>query len=295
MTKKRVRFNIRTVRFNEDLKHCSNFKISMKPRWDDIISFLPDDVSDSTFITALAVKSREMCGSELTSLCYKCVKRNYTSAEFWFLVYTRLAEIKDSILITDFIYMFYAYCNSESFDILFDDYIILFWEVLDGKIEKLSFLTLLYVYDCAERTENTQKVKEVKDLILHILNDEKWENIQIPEDRLKILLKLLCKTEKHISDRCKKWIRDEIKRSDFKNIKNIIYCIHFLLKYNIYDDTFKGLLNKAHFYLSFSNSDKDSNVKDLSDVLKFKDPFVVREITRTLYIIYSSLKKNYRS
>ncbi|SBS80581.1 conserved Plasmodium protein, unknown function [Plasmodium ovale curtisi] len=230
-----------------------------------------------------------------TALAYTCEdinKKRINNRYIWELVYNRINEIKKSFSINELVVIFHAYCHSISFDINFSNYINLFWDLLGDKIKDLDYLSLIGLYFCSEKTGNAQKMEEISNFLLtYILED--CTQIKVAEKGLAIILKILCYTKKTVDDKHIYNVSNFIQNVDIKEIKNIILCLHFFVKFKLFNKSFVILLKKIQSLIIFKKINYYMVFKYLCSIYSMsKNSTAMQEVKRTLSIIYLSHRIN---
>ncbi|SOV73757.1 conserved Plasmodium protein, unknown function [Plasmodium sp. gorilla clade G3] len=263
---------------------------------DEKINSIKENEDAYNFEDTIIRRINKMNNTALVFTCENINKKKINNPYIWELVYNRINEIHHSFSLTEIIVLFHAYCNSISFDIkLMNSLINFLWNILENKINDVEDLSsLLALYVCAEKTKNLTKLEHISNLILqrYITLLEQDKIFHINEIRLSIFLKILCSHNKNIIQVNKKYIMqfsNDISKINIKNINTLMLCLHFFIKYQIYDEPFIILLKQIQNLLIFK---KEINVnvilKYFSFISNLKNPYALQEIKNVLSIIYLS-------
>ncbi|SOS76320.1 conserved Plasmodium protein, unknown function [Plasmodium sp. gorilla clade G1] len=263
---------------------------------DEKINSIKENEEAYNFEDTIIRRINKMNNTALVFTCENINKKKINNPYIWELIYNRINEIYHSFSLTEIIVLFHAYCNSISFDIKSMNSLINFlWNILENKINDVEDLSsLLALYVCAEKTKNLTKREHISNLILqrYITLIEQDKIFHINEIRLSIFLKILCSHNKNIIQVDKKYIMqfsNDISKIIIRNINTLMLCLHFFIKYQIYDEPFIILLKQIQNLLIYK---KEINVnvilKYFSFISNLRNPYALQEIKNVLSIIYLS-------
>ncbi|KYO03070.1 hypothetical protein PRSY57_0213400 [Plasmodium reichenowi] len=267
---------------------------------DEKINSIKENEEAYNFEDTIIRRINKMNNTALVFTCENINKKKINNPYIWELIYNRINEIYHSFSLTEIIVLFHAYCNSISFDIKSMNSLINFlWNILENKINDVEDLSsLLGLYVCAEKTKNLTKREHISNLILqrYITLIEQDKIFHINQIRLSIFLKILCSHNKNIIQLDKKYIMqfsNDISKIIIRNINTLMLCLHFFIKYQIYDEPFIILLKQIQNLLIFKKEINGNVIlKYFSFISNLRNPYALQEIKNVLSIIYLSKCEN---
>ncbi|SOV75392.1 conserved Plasmodium protein, unknown function [Plasmodium reichenowi] len=267
---------------------------------DEKINSIKENEEAYNFEDTIIRRINKMNNTALVFTCENINKKKINNPYIWELIYNRINEIYHSFSLTEIIVLFHAYCNSISFDIKSMNSLINFlWNILENKINDVEDLSsLLGLYVCAEKTKNLTKREHISNLILqrYITLIEQDKIFHLNEIRLSIFLKILCSHNKNIIQLDKKYIMqfsNDISKIIIRNINTLMLCLHFFIKYQIYDEPFIILLKQIQNLLIFKKEINGNVIlKYFSFISNLRNPYALQEIKNVLSIIYLSKCEN---
>ncbi|CRG98705.1 conserved Plasmodium protein, unknown function [Plasmodium relictum] len=281
------KFYINLILLNKKIKNSFNRMFSSNSIFHHKTDLIKINEEINNLEEALIRRISKMNNTALAYSCEDINKNKINNPHLWELIYKRTREISNSFVISELVVMFHAYCKSISFDPNFINLINLFWNLLENKLCDLDYLSLIALYVCAEKTKNSQKKKEIGNLLLECIFSG-CENIKLKEEGLMIILKILCNYKKKIDEKHIKNICNIIQKVDVKEIRNTFLCMQFFLKYKEFDEPFIIILKKIQSLLIFKNVNPYLVLKHLYFISNINNPIILQEVKNTLSIIYLS-------
>ncbi|CDU16305.1 hypothetical protein YYC_04995 [Plasmodium yoelii 17X] len=235
---------------------------------------------EDTFIRSI----RKMNNTSLVYASEDINKNGMNNKYLWELIYNRAKGIKNSFSINEIVVLFHAYCNSLSYDINCIQIINFFWDLLNNKMDNLNYSSLLALYSCAEKTKNSQKIKEISNILLKYMLNHSSE-MKLTEKGLNIILKICIHNSsdnKTVID-----ISNHIQNVDLKDVKTVMLCLHFFLIFNSFGEPFVNLLKKIQYLLIFKKINPYIVLKYLYLLTNINNhPIAIKEVKNTISIIY---------
>ncbi|CXH95615.1 conserved Plasmodium protein, unknown function [Plasmodium berghei] len=247
---------------------------------------------EDTFIRSI----RKMNNTSLVYTSEDINKNGMNNKYLWELIYNRAKEIKNSFSINEIVVLFHAYCNSLSYDINCMQIINFFWDLLNNKMNNLNYSSLLALYSCAEKTKNSQKIKEISNILLKYMLDHPSE-MKLTEKGLNIILKIcIYNSNDNIDNKSVINISNHIQNVDLKDVKTAMLCLHFFLIFNSFGEPFVNLLKKIQSLLIFKKINPYIVLKYLYLLTNINNhPIAIKEVKNTISIIYLLHRANNNS
>ncbi|GAW79464.1 hypothetical protein, conserved [Plasmodium gonderi] len=238
------------------------------------------------FEDALIRRISKMNNTALAHTCENTNKRRINNPYIWELVHDRIKVIRNSFSLNEVVVMFHAYCNSTSYDPKFTHLINLFWDILENKLGGLDYLSYIALYFCAEKTKDEKKMEEISTLLQKLLLNNDIAKMKITEKGLSIILKTFCyNNKKEIGNKHVKIVGELMQKVDVKEVGNIMLCLFFFFKHDVFDESFVAILKKVQYLLIFKQINPHVVLKCLRVTSKLSNnDIALQEVRNTLCI-----------